>query len=40
MKILNYQIYKNFKIPVKKVAIELNQEICDKKKLKNKFKKR
>ena len=28
-------IIKNFKIPLKKVAIELNQEIVDKKKLKN-----
>ena len=26
-------IIKNFKIPIKKVAIELNQEIVDKKKL-------
>jgi len=29
------QIIINFKIPLKKVAIELNQEIVDKKKLKN-----
>ena len=28
-------IIKNFKIPLKKVAIELNQEIVDKKKLNN-----
>ena len=28
-------LIKNFKIPIKKVAIELNQEIVDKKKLKN-----
>ena len=27
-------IIKNFKVPLKKVAIELNQEIVDKKKLK------
>ena len=28
-------LIKNFNIPIKKVAIELNQEIVDKKKLKN-----
>ena len=28
-------LIKNFKIPIKKVAIELNQEIVDKKKLKS-----
>ena len=28
-------IIKNFKVPLKKVAIELNQEIVDKKKIKN-----
>ena len=28
-------LIKNFKIPIKKVAIELNQEIVDKKKLNN-----
>ena len=28
-------IIKNFKIPLKKVAIELNQEIVDKKKIKS-----
>ena len=28
-----YSIIKNFKIPLKKVAIELNEEIVDKKKL-------
>ena len=33
LKLLN--LIKNFKIPIKKVAIELNQEIVDKKKLKN-----
>ena len=32
-KLLN--LIKNFKIPIKKVAIELNQEIVDKKKLNN-----
>ena len=32
-KLLN--LVKNLKIPIKKVAIELNQEIIDKKKLKN-----
>ena len=32
-KLLN--LIKNFKIPIKKVAIELNQEIVDKKKLKS-----
>ncbi len=32
-KLLN--IIKNFKIPLKKVAIELNEEIVDKKKLNN-----
>ena len=28
-----YKLVKNLKIPIKKVAIELNQEIIDKKKL-------
>jgi len=29
-----FNIIKNFKVPLKKVAIELNQEIVDKKKIK------
>tara|TARA_B100001057_G_scaffold452531_1_gene496498 strand:+ start:1505 stop:1723 length:219 start_codon:yes stop_codon:yes gene_type:complete len=33
LKLLN--LIKNFKIPIKKVAIELNQEIVDKKKMNN-----
>ena len=33
LKLLN--LIKNFKIPIKKVAIELNKEIVDKKKLNN-----
>ena len=38
LKILNYQnLINDLKIPIKKVAIELNQEILDKKKL-NKIK--
>ena len=31
------KLVKNFKIPIKKVAIELNQEIMDKKKLSSKI---
>ena len=31
------KLVKNFKIPIKKVAIELNQEIMDKKKLNRKI---
>ena len=31
------KLVKNFKIPIKKVAIELNQEIIDKKKLNRKI---
>ena len=31
------KLVKNFKIPIKKVAIELNQEIMDKKKLSRKI---
>ena len=33
MKILKLKLINNLKIPIKKVAIELNQEILDKKKL-------